>query len=254
MKKEEIEKIRNYKVVKSNELIQKTKFELSLPEQKAIAYICSKIKPCKNNEYILEYEFDIREYCKICGIDYNNGKNYINVKENLKKLSDRSMWISFDNGDDVLCRWLSKVRTNKKSGIAHIKIDEDLAQYLFNLKQKFTEYELYNILGMKSGFSHRLYEILKSYEFKKNITFDLDKLKEMLNVQNIKTYVNFKDFRRRVIDVAIREINELTDINIKYDTELKGKKVIKIIFYIEKKRPLDRAIAQMTTEELINKK
>lgn len=37
----EIEKSKGYLVVKSNDLIQRNRFELSLPEQKTVAYICS---------------------------------------------------------------------------------------------------------------------------------------------------------------------------------------------------------------------
>ena len=134
---------RQYLTIKSNDLIQKNRFELSLPEQKTVAYICSMIKPIDLKDsiqgipYQLEYEFNIREYCKICGIDYDNGKNYLDIKATLKRLSDRSMWLETKTGE-VLCRWLSKVWINKRSGIVKIRIDEDLAPYLFNLKEKFT--------------------------------------------------------------------------------------------------------------------
>ena len=148
--REEISKKREYLVVKGNELVQRSRFDLSLSEQKTVAYICSMIKPIAATDrasgvpYILDYDFDIREYCKICGIDYDNGKNYANVKATLQHLSDRSMWVTFPDKPDeeVLCRWLAKVRTNRKSGIAHVKIDEDLAPYLFDLGRSFTQYQL----------------------------------------------------------------------------------------------------------------
>ena len=84
----EIKKSKGYLVVKSNDLIQRNRFELSLPEQKTVAYICSMIQPMQTEEsgFQLEYEFKIREYCKICGIDYDNGKNYQDVKATLKKI------------------------------------------------------------------------------------------------------------------------------------------------------------------------
>ena len=118
---------REYLVVKGNELIQNNRFELSLPEQKTVAFICSMIKPieaidrAKGVPFQLEYDFNIRDYCKVCGIDYDAGKNYADVKATLKKLSDRSMWVTFEENPDeeVLCRWLSKVRTNK-IGRAHV--------------------------------------------------------------------------------------------------------------------------------------
>ena len=248
---------REYLVVKGNELIQQNRFELSLTEQKTVAYICSLIKPigatdrAKGVPFQLDYEFNIRDYCKVCGMDYDNGNNYANVKDTLKKLSDRSMWISFPEKpeEEVLCRWLSKVRTNKKSGIAHVKIDEDLAPYLFDLGQKFTQYQLYNILAMKSAFSVRIYELMKSYAFQKNKIFRLDDLKKLLGVENVKSYNRFPDFRRKVLEKAQEEINELTDINIIFEPITKGKKVVDIMFRIVPKSPMERMIAGETAND-----
>ena len=135
----------------------------------------------------------------------------------------------------MLCRWLAKVRTNKRSGIAHIKLDEDLAPYLFDLKQQFTQYQIYNVLGMKSAFSVRIYELMKSYSFRHTITIELDELKRLLMVENVKSYVNYKDFRVKVLEKAQTEINELTDINIEFEPIKTGRKVTSIKFIIEEK-------------------
>lgn len=256
----EIATKREYLVVKGNELIQKNRFELSLQEQKTVAFICSMIKPvdveAKANgvPYQLEYDFKIRDYCKVCGIDYDNGKNYIDVKAVLKHLSDRSMWLTFPEKPDeeVLCRWLSKVRTNKRSGIAHIKLDEDLVPYLFDLGQKFTQYQLYNILAMKSAFSVRLYEMLKSYAFQKSKTFEIDELKHLLMVDELKTYKNFNNFRTKVLEKAQEEINELTDINIYFEPITNGRKVVKIRFKIEIKNPIERMLAGATAQDRLD--
>ena len=232
----ELEKKKGYMVVKGNDLIQKNRFELSLTEQKTVAYICSMIQPMQKSEsgFQLEYEFNIREYCKICDIAYDSGKNYTFVKDTLKKLSDRSMWLTFGD-EEVLCRWLEKVKTNKRSGIAHIKLDEDLAPYLFDLKQQFTKYQLYNVLGMKSAFSVRIYELMKSYSFRHTITFEIDELKKLLMVEDVKSYNRFPDFRRFVLEKAQSEINELTDINMSFEPIKTGRKVTSIKFIIEEK-------------------
>lgn len=233
----EIKKSKGYLVVKSNDLIQRNRFELSLPEQKTVAYICSMIQPMQTEEsgFQLEYEFKIREYCKICGIDYDNGKNYQDVKATLKKLRDKSMWLTLPDGSETTVGWLAKATTNKKSGIAHIKLDEDMVPYLFDLKQKFTQYQLYNVLGMKSAFSVRIYELMKSYSFRHTITFELDELKKLLMVEDVKSYNRFPDFRRKVLEKAQLEINELTDINIEFEPIKTGRKVTSIKFIIEEK-------------------
>ncbi len=249
---------RQYLTIKSNDLIQKNRFELSLPEQKTIAYICSMIKPIDLKDsiqgipYQLEYEFNIREYCKICGIDYDNGKNYLDIKFTLKRLSDRSMWLETETGE-VLCRWLSKVWINKRSGIVKIRIDEDLAPYLFNLKVKFTQYQLYNVLAMKSAFSVRIYELVKSYAYQKCKIFEINELKRLLMVDNVKSYNNFKDFRRKVLEIAQREINKMTDLNISYEPITKGRKVVKIKFIIQHKDIMERLSAEQTVNNELDK-
>lgn len=112
----EIKKSKGYLVVKSNDLIQRNRFELSLPEQKTVAYICSMIQPIQTEEsgFQLEYEFKIREYCKICGIDYDNGKNYQDVKATLKKLRDKSMWLTLPDGQKQQLDGLLKLQPIKK--------------------------------------------------------------------------------------------------------------------------------------------
>lgn len=247
----EILQSREYLVVKGNELIQQSRFELSLPELKTVAFICSMIKPiegidrAKGTPFQLEYEFNIRDYCKVCGIDYDSGKNYADVKSTLKNLRDRSMWIRLDEDSDIetLVGWLDRVTTNKRNGIAKVRIDDRLAPYLFNMGQKFTQYQLYNILAMKSAFSVRIYELMKSYAFQKSKTFDLDELKSLLMVDDVKSYKEFAPFRQRVLEKAQEEINELTDLNISFEPIKKGRKVIKIKFLIESKDTIQRMIA-----------
>lgn len=230
----ELTKKKGYLVVKGNDLIQRNRFELSLMEQKTVAYICSMIKPIDSG-FQSEYEFKIRDYCKICDIDYDNGANYAYVKETLKKLRDRSMWMTLEDGSETVVGWLDRVKTNKKSGLAHIRIDDRLIPYLFDLKQQFTQYQLYNILGMKSAFSVRIYELMKSYSFRHTIIFELNELKELLMVEHVKSYVNYKDFRVKVLEKAQTEINELTDINIEFEPIKTGRKVTSIKFIIEEK-------------------
>lgn len=251
----EVAKQREYLVVKGNELIQKTRFNLSLTEQKTVAFICSMIKPVevldkvKGIPYQLEYDFNIRDYCKVCGIDYDNGNNYANIKSILKGLRDKSMWLLLPDGSETTVGWLAKATTNKRSGVAKIKLDEDLVPYLFDLGQKFTQYQLYNVLAMKSAFSMRLYELLKSYEFQKVKTFGIEELKQLLMVEDVKSYSRFPDFRRKVLEVAQREINELTDINIEFEPITKGRKVVKVTFRITTKNPIERMLAGATAND-----
>ncbi len=206
----------------------------------------------KGVPYQLDYEFNIRDYCKVCGIDYDNGKNYADVKATLKKLRDRSMWVTLDNDDETVVGWLDRVTTNKRSGIAKVRIDDRLAPYLFDLGQRFTQYQLYNILAMKSAFSVRIYELMKSYAFQKSKTFEVDELKRLLMVDDVKSYNDFGRFRHKVLEKAQEEINELTDLNIYFEPITKGRKVIKVKFRIEQKSPIERMMSGATANDRLD--
>ena len=220
---------RNYKVTKANTLIQKTRFSLTLQEQKIILYILTKIQP--QDTALTEYSFDIKEFCEICGIDA--GGMYTNLKEVLKKLSDRSFWaVIDDDGTESLLRWISTARTNKRSGTVKVKIHEDMSPFLLELKKQFTTYSLIYILGMKSQYSIRIYELLKSYEKLGRWEFDIDDLKHLLLCEN---YNRYPDFKRYVLDMAKKEINYCSDLNISYKPIKEGHRYAKIAFTINHK-------------------
>jgi plasmid replication initiation protein len=221
---------REYKVVKANEIIQKARYDLNIAELKTMSYIFSKLKP--NDTEISEYIFSIKDYCQVCGIDYKNGKNYEDIKKIIKGLRDKSFWLCDENGNDILIGWLSKVKISKGSGKITVKLDEDMQKYVIGLFDNYTQYELLSTLPMKSAYSFRIYELLKSYAFRKSYTFDIDEIKSILAATN---YTNFKDFRKKVIEIATKEINMYTDLEVSWEPTTKGKKVIQVKFYIKQR-------------------
>ena len=53
-------------VIKSNKLIQQSRFSLTTQQQKIILFIISQIMPY--DEDFKLYEFKVTEFCKLCGI------------------------------------------------------------------------------------------------------------------------------------------------------------------------------------------
>jgi len=237
MSKKNITELREYKIIKSNDIIQKARFQLSTQEQKIILYLISKIKP--TDKEFEGYSFSIVEFCNICGIYLDSGANYSNLKSTIKSLADKSLWVKLENNKQTLVRWINKASILENTGIVEIKLDDDMKPYLLELKNNFTQYELLYTLAMKSQYSIRLYEILKSYEFKKTIIYEIENLKEILLAENYKL---FGDFKRRVIDIAITEINNLSDISIRYELIKEGRKYVKIKFVIKLKKDLDERL------------
>jgi len=226
-----------YKVVKHNEIIQRSKFRLSAPEQKTVAFLISLIKPKEeylNNVQPLEYEFEIQDYCKICDIAYNGGANYKMVRENLKYLRDKSINITLPSGIDTSISWINKYWSNKGKGTAKIRFDEDMAPYIFGVCENTTRYELLNILPMQSKYSIRLYEICRSWSGIHSKKYALADLRTVLGVLEDEL-VRYPDFKRKVLDISQREINQHTDINVEFEPILKGRKTIAILIHIKKK-------------------
>ncbi|MGR9527306.1 replication initiation protein (plasmid) [Priestia megaterium] len=242
---------RNYPVVKSNYLIQKTRYDLNLAEQKIVLHLIQLIEP-KDKEFKL-YNFSIQEYCKICEMDYNNGKNYINIKRTLKSLSDKSFWIKREDGSEVLIRWIDKVTIDNKKGVIKIRLDEDLKPYLLQLKNFFTKYNYLYVMTMKSQYSIRLYEILKSYENMGGIIYEVRELRNLLGI-NDNVMPRWVDFKRFVIHQAIKEINNLTDISIRYETIKKGRSVFEIVFHVTTKTENSKILSQRLIERTLTKK
>ena len=196
-------------VVKANSLIQKSRYKLSLQEQKIILYLISKIMP--NDTELKEYKFSIIEFCELCGIDYQQNKQtHAYIKQVIKNLADKSEWIELDEVE-TLIRWIAKARITKRSGIITIKLDEDLIPYLLELKKNYTKYQLQNIIPMKSKYGIRLYELLKSYLNLGKVRFSIEELKIRLDSTN---YTNLKDFKRRVLEPALKDIEVYSDLTV----------------------------------------
>lgn len=226
----EIIEQRDYKVVKANEIIQRARIDLGIMELKTFAFILSKVKPTDKKGQA--YVFNIQDYCNVCEIDFKNGKNYANVKKALKTLRDKSFWLIDEDGKETTVGWLSKAQIDKRSGKATVKLDEDLQKYVVGWFEQYTQYSLCQVLPMQSQYSFLLFELLKSYANLKQHIFDIDDLKSKIGGT---TYENFKDFRRRVLDIATKEINMYTDLEVSWEPINKGRKVIQIKFYINER-------------------
>lgn len=232
-------------ITKSNDIIQKTRYSLSLQEQKVILFLISKIK--FEDIDFNEYEFDIKELCNIMNVSLN-GKNYINFKNSIKKLADKSFWLDTEKGS-ILCRWIAKAKIIDSKII--IKLDDDLKPYLLQLCEFFTTYSLEYVLLMQSKYSIRLYEYLKSYSNLKILTVDLQELKSTLGIDGYNVY---KDFRVNVLEPAIHEINSLTDLQVDFTPKRSGRYIKSLEFEINEKSSAKKVETFLIRRKSLEKK
>lgn len=225
-------------VTKANELIQKSRFSLSLQQQKIVLYLISQITPY--DEDFKLYTFSIVEFCRVCGIDSDSGKNYEDLKAAIKEISDKSLWITLENGRQTLVRWIEKPYIDEGSGLIQIRLDNDMRPYLLQLKENFTSYELIWTLRFRSKFTVRLYEVVKSIHFADlgdyKRRYDLDELRQLMGAE---TYTAYRDFKRRALVPAVKEINEYSDKQVEIEEIKSGRKVVAIEFTIASKDTCD---------------
>lgn len=230
--------VRHNIVVKANDLIQKSRFSLSLQQQKIVLYLISQIQP-KDEDFKL-YEFNIQDFCRVCGIDETSGKNYKALKQAIKGIRDKSLWITLPDESESLVSWIEKTKILPKSGKIQIKLDEDMKPFLLQLKSNFTRYELIWTLSFKSKYSIRLYEYIKSIHYKELETYvreiPIDRLKELMGTE----YKEYRDFHSRALKPAVQEINEYSDKILTYEPIREGRKVSAIRFTISTKDAMER--------------
>ena len=135
-------------VVKANDLIRRTRYSLTTQQQKIVLFAISKIKPMDAPN--TQYEISIDELCAACGIDIDNGGYYYKaIKDDLKKLTDR-LWVEMPDKSETTVAWISDATIIPLSGTVYIKFHEKMAPYLFELKERYTQYRLEDVLVFKS--------------------------------------------------------------------------------------------------------
>lgn len=212
-------------VSKANSIIE-AKFKLGVTEQKIISIIASNIHP--NDQDFQIYTFSIKEFGNLIG---SKSKNlYREVDKITTQLMQPFLFIN-NEGKPTRIAWLSKATYNVNEGSVTVRFDPDLKPFFLMLNQKFTKYRLGNIIHLRSNYSIRLYELLKSFEGLTERTFTLEDLRSKLGAED--KYPNWINFRQRVLDRAQAEIAQKTDISFTYETFRKGRAIHKIKFNIK---------------------
>ncbi|MBM7835627.1 replication initiation protein [Clostridium sardiniense] len=218
---------KNNLVSKSNDLINQ-KYDLSLNEQKIILTLASMVQPNDNNFKI--YKMEIKDLADL--FEIKDKSIYRKIREIIKNLKNKGFTIERENGNILDINWLSSAEYFTGKGYVELELSSKLRPYLLQLKKIYTSYKLENILSLKSKYSIRIYEILKSNEFKKEIIIDLLEIKDKLCV-NEKSYDIYQNFKNRVIIKSQKELKEKTDIEFEFEEIKTGRKVTALKFYIK---------------------
>ncbi|MBF0231922.1 MAG: RepB family plasmid replication initiator protein [Desulfamplus sp.] len=225
-------------VKKSNSLIE-SRCDLSLNQQKLVLAVIAMIS--REDDDFKEYRLSISEFRELMSLEGTGG--YTEIRNAAKGIKEKNLIISIGENSELITSWFSDIELRYKGEIGFY-ISSKLKPYLLQLKEYFTAYKLENVLRLNSRYSIRLYELLKSHEYKnKPKIFNMDELKSLLYIEPEK-YSRFDNFKARVLIPSISDVNKNTDLIVTYQAKRAGRKVIGIEFSTEKKQSPQRELFQ----------
>ena len=221
-------------VVKQHTLNDLRPTKMSLQELRFLILYLSKINPkditTRNARFSLS---DFRNIMEIGRIDIKK------VREVIDGLLTKVTGEALPSGGFVRFQFFKECILDKdEMGEWFIEIDvhDRALPLVFDLKNRYVTYELWNALRLKSKNQLRMYEVLKQYEKIGSRIVNLDTLKSLLGI-NEGEYSRFNDFKNDVLEVCKKALKENTDIIFTYEPHGKrgkGGKILEIKFTITK--------------------
>lgn len=219
---------RNHIVTQSNRLIEARHMKpLSAREQKIILTMVSMIQP--DDEDFKEYNISIKEFSEMLGL--KGHAKYEEIKEVALHLQEKTIFIPDEDGF-ITTNWVASQRYKEGEGVLKLSFSPYLKPYLLQLKTQFTSYKLSNILSLGSGYSIRLYELMKKWQHLGQWEYPVEELKLKFGIEE-GMYSRYTHFKNRVLKKAVEEVNEKTDLHIRFNEIKQGRKVEKISFTIQ---------------------
>ena len=234
-------------VVKDNVLIQAS-YTLDTVEQRLILLAIAEAR--ETGQGITEnslLEVHASSYINTFGVEKHTA--YTVLKNASKSLFDRYVTyhdINPKTGRDrsFHCRWVDKIGYEQQSGIVFLRFTQDIVPLITRLEEHFTKYELQQVAHLTSAYAIRLYELIIQWRSaSKTPILPLDIFRNQIGVEQgqYKTMSNFKKF---VLDFAVQQINEHTDITIKYEQHKIGRAITGFSFTFEKKEKNKKVVKE----------
>ena len=229
---------KNELVVKSNRLVEAS-YRLTMAEQRIVLLAIVEARETKTgltSDTLVEIR--AADYARTFNVPENLA--YMQMIEAEKNLFNRYVILHDINPktgkeDDLKVRWISAARYPKGRGSIYIRFSQDMVPYITRLEREFTPYKLEKVANMSSIYAIRIYELLIQWGSIGKREVELEWLKKTLMVD--KEYVRLDNFKKKVIDIGISQINEFSDLTASYTQRKAGRVVTHLIFTFAQKDP-----------------
>ena len=230
--------MKNGLVVKDNALINAS-YNLELTEQRLI--MLAIINARELGQGITadsKLEIHASDYAKLFNVSAD--ASYKALKEAVNNLFNRQFSYTAEYKKTgkvgvVRSRWVSRIFYVDDLALLEITFAPDVVPLITRLEEHFTKYEAKQVAHLTSKYATRLYELLIAWrEVGKTPIFELQQLRKNLGVEDDE-YQRMHHFKSRVLETAITQINEHTDIKATYEQHKKGRTITGFSFKFKQK-------------------
>jgi plasmid replication initiation protein len=241
-------------VVKSNRLIEAS-YRLGMNEQRIILYaICRCREEQKGLFPDLPVTITADAFVKqFPSVDKSNV--YSQLKEAMNSLYNRSVMIhDIDPATKKArvreTRWISEKAYIDGAGHVQIVFTPEVIKYMTRLEVEFTSYQLEKVGNMTSAYAVRIYELLAQHRDIGNRTLNMAWLRETLQIAP-EEYKLTTNFIRKVIEVAVDQINKHSDLAVSYKSVKTSRAITDFAFKIKSKdaKPKRQALSDHEIRE-----
>lgn len=213
------ETLLNYEnsILKSNEIsMSKLSHGLSLNQMQLLAYAIYSTQKDGNTE------FHKADFEKKFNLEYKTE----HAKQDAQKISQVQFSI-IDLENDYFEFWNVFNGIKYEYGKFTFRWSTDFVPHILELKDKFITTDLTIASQFNSSFSWTLYDYLQAHYGYWHKPISKEALMRLFGVENKKTYQeNTGRFKKTVLDVAIKEINTLTELEVRYNEEREGRSIV----------------------------
>ena len=133
-------------------------------------------------------------------------------------------------------RWVSEVAYIDNEAVVRLIFAPAIVPLITRLEEQFTKYEIQQISNLTSAYAVRLYEILIAWRSTgKTPLITIYDFRQKLGVLETE-YKRMYDFKKYVLDIALKQVNEHTDINVKVEQHKTGRSITGFSFSFKQKK------------------
>ena len=230
--------MKNELVVKDNLLINAS-YNLEVTEQRLILLAIINARQTGNG-ITADSKLEIHASDYASRFDVTNDGAYRALKNAVLNLFDRQFSFKEEdkNGKNgtVKSRWVSRIKYIDDSATLEITFAPDVVPLITRLEQHFTSYQMKQVAQLTGKYAIRLYELLIAWrEVGKVPQINLAEFRNRIGVEDDE-YMRMSDFKIRVLEPSIKQINEHTDINVTYEQHKKGRSITGFSFKLKQKQ------------------